>query len=68
MIPEGLSRLPRSTLPRLADAEFVLDQRLVNPDPVAAAFGSILSRAAPRIIQQLAETQRLRSGQAKANP
>jgi hypothetical protein len=69
MIPEGLSPLPRSTLPRLADAEFVLDQRLDNTDQVVAAFGSILSRAAPRIIQQLAENQRLlRSGQAKANP
>jgi DNA-binding transcriptional LysR family regulator len=63
MLPEGLSPLPRSTLPRLADAEFVLDQRPGNTDRVVAAFGSILSRAAPRIIQQLAENQRLlRSG------
>jgi hypothetical protein len=39
-----------------------------NTDRVVAAFGSILSRAAPRIIQQMAENQRsLRSGQAKVN-
>jgi DNA-binding transcriptional LysR family regulator len=69
MIPEGLSPLPRSILPRLGDAEFVLDQRLDNTDRIVAAFGSILSRAAPRIIQQLAENQGLlRTGQAKANP
>jgi DNA-binding transcriptional LysR family regulator len=69
MLPAGLGSLPRSTLPRLADAEFVLDQRPDNTDRVVAAFGSILSRAAPRIIQQLAENQRsLRSGQVIANP
>jgi DNA-binding transcriptional LysR family regulator len=68
MMPEGLSLLPRSTLPRLPEAEFILDQRPDNTDRIVAAFGSILSRAAPRIIQQLADKQSLlRSGQAIAN-
>lgn len=69
MMPEGLSLLPRSTLRRLPDAEFILDQRPDNTDRIVAAFGSILSRAAPRIIQQLADKQSLlQSGQAIANP
>jgi DNA-binding transcriptional LysR family regulator len=59
MIPQGLNPLPRSILPRLANAEFVLDERPDNTDRVVAAFGSILSRAAPHIIQQLAKNQRL---------
>jgi DNA-binding transcriptional LysR family regulator len=69
MVPQGLNPLPRSILPRLANAEFVLDERPDNTDPVVAAFGSILSRAAPRMIQQLAKNQRLaRPGQTRANP
>jgi hypothetical protein len=59
MIPQGLNPLPRSILPRLANAEFVLDERPDSTDRVVAAFGSILSRAAPHIIQQLAKNQRL---------
>ena len=58
MIPDGVSVLPRSLLPSLTDAEYLLDWRTDCTDRVVLAFGSILRLTAPLIIQQLVDDQR----------
>jgi DNA-binding transcriptional LysR family regulator len=57
MIPDGVSVLPRSLLPSLADTEYRLDWRPDCKDPVVTTFGSILQVTAPLIIQRLVDEQ-----------
>jgi DNA-binding transcriptional LysR family regulator len=57
MIPDGVSVLPRSLLPSLADTEYRLDWRPACKDPVVTTFGSILQVTAPLIIKRLVDEQ-----------
>jgi DNA-binding transcriptional LysR family regulator len=57
MIPEGVTVLRQSLLPKLSDTEYLLEKRPDCSDPVVTTFASILRVTAPLIIDRLVDEQ-----------